>query len=137
MVVLTDKFCHKLTGTTSKDDQVYQRVCSQAVRAVYGNAGDLTGGIETGQRRPLWINHDTRISIGRDTTHGVVRSRLNGYRFGDRFHTEVVTSKVGDIRQLLGDRLGSQVTHIQVEVVFAIDTAPLFDLLHHTARDDI
>src|SRR2546422_6174481 len=133
MVVLTDEFCHMLTSTASKDDQVYQRVCSQAVRAVYGNAGDLTGGIETGQRRPLWINHDTRISIGRDTTHGVVRSRLNGNRFGDRFDTQIVTGKVGDIRQFLGDHLGSQVTYIQVDVVFPIDTAPLLDLLNNTA----
>ena len=126
-----------LTSASPEDDQVYQRIGAEAIGSVDGDTGDLASGIEARHRCPLRINHDTGIDIGRDAAHGVVCRGLDRYRLGNRFDAEVVAGKVGDIRQFLGNHLGSQVPHIQVNIIFAVYAAPLFDLLNDTARDDI
>src|SRR4051812_26025528 len=100
------------------------------------DAGNLASGIEAGQWRPLWVNYYTRFDIGWNTAHSIVRGWLNRHRLGNRLNTKVVTRKVRDIRQLLSDRLGSQVAYIEEDVIFAIDAVAIFDLLDDAARND-
>src|SRR5437588_11097324 len=102
-----------------------------------GDAGDLTSCIEAGQRCPLGINHNTGVHIRWNTAHRIVSGRLDGHWLRDWLDAQVVTGKVGDIGQLLGNLFRSEVAHVQVEVVFTIYAPALFDLLYHTTRDNI
>src|SRR5258706_3206043 len=133
MFVVGDELCHMLAAAASEDNQIYQGIGAQAVGSMYGDAGYLTGGVETGERRPLRVDDDPSIEIGWDAAHGIVRGWLDGHRLGNRLYTEVVACEVGDIGQFLLDDLCAKVTYIQVDVVFAVDAAPLLDFLDNGA----
>jgi hypothetical protein len=133
MFVFGDELCHMLAAAASEDKQIYQGIGAQAVGSMYGDAGYLTGGVETGERCPLRVDDDPGIEIGWDATHGIVRSWLDGYRLSNRLYTEVVAREIGDVGQFLLDDLSAQVTYVQEDVVFAVDAAPLLDFLDNAA----
>src|SRR5205823_7973967 len=97
-------------------------------RAEAGIRGKLVTGVQTCA---------LPIFIGWDAAHSVVRRRLDRHRLGNGLDAEVVAREIGDIGQLLGNRLGSQVSYIQEEVIFAVYAASLLDLLNHTARNNV
>src|SRR5271157_3038434 len=76
MAILGNKFCHVLTSTTTKDDQVHQRVSAQSICAVNGDASYLASSIKTWERSPSGINDYASIHVGRNATHSIVRCRL-------------------------------------------------------------
>src|SRR5260370_13943380 len=102
-----------------------------------GDPGHVASSIETWQRCPLRVDDDTRMHIGRYAAHSIVSCRLYRHWLCNRLDAEIVTREVGNVRQLFADYLRSQVSHIQVEIVFALYATPLFDLLNHTARHNI
>src|SRR5947209_9426605 len=104
---------------------------------MHRDASHFTSGVEARQRRPLRINDDASINVCWNAAHSVVRGWLNWHWLGDRLHAEVVTGKVGNIRQLLSNLLRPEVAHIEEDIIFAIYTASLFDLLNDAARNDI
>src|SRR2546429_9849200 len=110
MIVFRNELCHVLACASSKHDEIYQRVCAQAVGTMHRDTGNLTGGVEAGQGCPLWVNDDTGIDIGWNASHGIVGCGLDGNWFSNWLDAKIVTRKVGDIRQLLVYYLCSQVS---------------------------
>src|SRR5579885_1670690 len=137
MVVLLDEFCHVFACSSPKDDQVYQRIGAQTVGPVDGDAGNLARRVEARQRGPLRINDDAPIQVRGDAAHSVVGRRLNRYRLGDWLNAQIVTRKVGDIRQLLGDGLRAQVRDVEVDIIFAVYAIAILNLLDDAARNDV
>jgi hypothetical protein len=62
---------------------------------------------------------------------------LNRHRVTLRFDAEICPGKIGDVRELLVDDVLGQVRQVEVDIVLAVDSAPLFDLLIDEARDHI
>src|SRR5579884_3542607 len=137
MAVLSDELRHVLASAAAKHDQVYQRVCAEAIGSVYGDACDLACRVEAGQRRPLRIDDHAAIVIGRSAAHRVVRGRLNWYRLIDRLDAQVVTGEVGDVGQLFGNNLRTQVAQVEIDIVLAVYAVAFVNLLENAARDDI
>src|SRR5258708_30461730 len=101
------------------------------------DTGNLTRCVEAWHWSPLRIDDDTGIGIGWNTAHGIVRGRLNRHRLGNRLNAKIVTREIGDIWQLFRDRLRAKMSHIEVDIIFAINAIAVFDLLYNTTRDDI
>src|SRR5437016_2540451 len=98
VAVFSNKSSNVFACAPAEHDQVYQRIGAQAVSAMHRDASYLTGRIEARLGRPLRIDHDARIFIGWNSTHSIMRGRLDRHRLSNRFDAEVVTREVGNIR---------------------------------------
>ena len=133
MAILRNEFRHVFTSTATEDNEIHQRICAETISAMHRDAGYFASSIETWEWRPLGINDDTSIYIGRNTTHSIVSRGLYRHWLGNRLNTEVVSREVCNVWQLFGNNFFPQVPYIQVQIVFAVYATPLFDLLNHFA----
>mmetsp|Transcript_21674 Transcript_21674/g.84431 ORF Transcript_21674/g.84431 Transcript_21674/m.84431 type:complete len:640 (+) Transcript_21674:4098-6017(+) len=130
-----------VAGSTAEDQQVQQRVRAQAVGAMHADAGAFAHRVEPVDNfvRVAVLRRDhLTVDVGRDATHLVVDGRHHGDRFlGDVDVGEVVTN-LEHRRQALGDGVGAQVGHVEVDVVLVGTAAATFlDFLIHAARHEV
>src|SRR3954451_3527158 len=67
-------------GAATERNRLHQRVPTQAVRAVHGDAGSLAGGVQA-------LELGAPVVVGLDAAHVVVRSGPNRHRLVDRIDT--------------------------------------------------
>src|SRR5260370_35333658 len=105
VIIFSNKLRHVFARTSPKYNQIYQRVCSQTVRAVYRDTGHFTSCIEAWQRCPLCIEYHACIHIRWNTAHRVVCCRLDWHWLSNWLNTQVIAREVRDIWQFLSDDL--------------------------------
>ena len=129
-------------GPPSEDVDVEQRVGAEPVRAVHGDARDLTGSVEA-RDDVLVVAQHLATDVRRDAAHRVVRGRLDRDRVGVRLDAEVGAGELGDVRQLRVELLVRQVGQVEEDVVAGRPAAPALPDLgvdgtgHHVARREI
>ena len=124
-------------GTLAEDVDVEQRVRAQAVRAVHGDARDLTGRVEALDDVGRVAQH-LALDVRRDAAHGVVRGGVHRDGLGVRLDAQVRARELGDVRELGVDVRGLQVRQVEQHVVLVRARATsLTDLVGHRPGDDV
>ncbi len=108
-----------------EDQPLEQAVGGQAVRAVHAGAGDLAAGVEAG-------DVGAAVQVGADAARGVVRSRCDRDRLGDRVDPRLAAAG-HDGREALQQELLAEVARVEQHVVHRLLQHPAGDGL----RDDV
>lgn len=128
-------------ASTAKDNDIQERVSSQAVGTVDGHTSGLTGGVQTGNDLVVTVlinGQDLTSVLGGDTTHVVVDSGQDGDRLLGDINTRENSSSLGNTGETLVEDRGGQVRKLEVDVVLlGTDTTTLTDLHGHGAGDNI
>jgi hypothetical protein len=115
-------------GALAEGDRLHQRVPSEAVGAVNGDAGHLAGRVQPRQRRQP-------VEVGVDAAHVVVGAGANRNRLVDRVDPREHHRKLSGAVQALDDPLGAEVAEVEEHV--AVDASPFVDLGLLGTRDHI
>ena len=120
------------TGQAAEDQQLGQRVGSQAVGAVDADAGALAGGEEP-------LDGGLAAAIGEDAAHGVVHGRADGDGILHRIDTGKGLGGLGNERQALVDLLLAQVAQVQVDgrAVRGVDGTTFLALMPEGLREPV
>jgi hypothetical protein len=132
----------RIAGRLAEYQQVEQRVGPQAVGSVHRSTGDLTGGVEALDRRPV-IGDDLALVVGRHATHLVVTGGHDRDRRLDRVDAGELNRNLANARQTLHDHGRIEVGDVeQNEILVRPATATFVDFgnhrpRHHVARSQI
>ena len=125
----------------AEHDEIEQRVRTEPVRAVHGNAGRLADRHEPRHDRlgiAVLQCHDLAVKIRRDAAHVVMHRRQHRYRLPGDVHARENPRRLGDARQALLDDLRAEVLEMQVNVIgLGPDAAALANLDGHRAADHV
>merc|ERR1719487_1286895 len=139
----------------AEDDQVKQRVGTEAVGAVHGGAGSLAGGhqarddlLRHGLERSLRVvvlavllalhREDLRLPVGRGAAHVVVDGRQHRNRLLRHVDPGEDLGRLGDTREALVERIRRKVVEVEVDVILVrADTAALTHFHGHGAGHDV
>jgi hypothetical protein len=128
-------------NSTTKDNQIQERVGTQTVSTVDRHASGLTAGVETGDDLVLTVLVDSEnlTSVaGRDTTHVVVDGGQDRDGLLSDIDTGEDTGGLRDTGKTLGQDLSGQVAQLQVDVVLlGTNTTALADLHGHGSGNDV
>ena len=100
-------------------DRLHQRVATEPVGAVHGDAGRLARGVET-------VEHGAAPDVRVDAAHVVVGSRPDGNGLEDRVDTREGHRELARAVQALEDLLRPEMAKIEEDV--AVDSPALVDL---------
>jgi hypothetical protein len=118
---------------TTEDDQIQERVGSEAVGTVDGNASSLTACEETWNNLilALAVNCKNFTGVFRwDTTHIIVDSWQDGNRLLSNIDTGEDRGGLRDTRETLVENLGWQVAELKVDVVLIRSNTASFTDFH-------
>src|SRR3954453_9637387 len=130
MVLVFFKIFDDLVGGGATEDQdIEQRVCSEAVGPVHGNASALSSCVE-----PLhWFfgpglvgRDNLPIKVGGNASHHIMRGGHDGYRVMNRVYTGKFDSDFPYARQASLDNLIAKMVELQQQVVGIPAAAPSF-----------
>ncbi len=116
-------------GAAAEDQRVQQRVGPEPVAAVDGDAGDLAGRVEAGDRR-------LAVHVGLDAAHDVVAAGLDVDRLARDVHAREVAADVDDLAQRLERALARHLRDVERDGAVR-EAAALVDLRLLRARDDV
>ena len=115
-------------GALAVRDRLHERVAAEPVRAVHGDAGDLSGRV---QRLDLGAAPDVRV----DAAHVVVGTGPDGNGLVDRVDPGERHRELAGSVEPLEDLLRAEVAQVEEDV--AVDAAAVVDLGLLGARDDV
>ena len=133
----------------AEHNNIKQGICAKSIRAVHRHTGTFTRRKQTRYGCTFIIHNHLAILVRRDATHRIVCRRLDRHHLGDRINSEVDTTEIHNVRNLLQDRVPSNFVggtvgvgtsilggkfiyrlraNIQMHIILSIDAASLFDL---------
>ena len=130
-------FSRVAPAAAAEDQNIDQRIGPQAVGAVHGDAGDFARRVKSRQRRVLLVDHHAALNVGGNPAHRVVRGGLDGNRLRERLDAQIGPDKFGNVRELFIQDLFSQVGHVEVNVILAVDAPPFANLPVNRARNHV
>ena len=138
MTAPPEDFCPSPAAAPPKHQNIHQRIGTQPIGSVHGDAGRLAGGVEPGHLAPLLVEQHLAVGVGGDAAHRVMRRRLNGNAFLQRLHAQIDARHLKHIGQRVFQMFGGHFfsarttlvfvdgpgRRIDEDVVLALDAAP-------------
>lgn len=130
-----------LSGTSTENDEIKERVGTKSVSAMDRCTGSLTASSKTRNNMVvarLISGDDLSLPVGRDTTHVVMHSRQDGNRLLGGIDTSKDMSGLNNTRKSLEKSLRRKMVEMEMNVIgLRTDTSSLKNFHGHRTRDNI
>lgn len=126
---------------TAEDDEIQERVSTEAVGTVNGDGSGFTAGEKSRHNlivARIVLCNDLTSVLGGNTTHVVMDCRQDGDGLLSNVDTSENGSSLGDTRQTLMEDLSGQMAELEVDMILVgANTTSLADFKGHGTGDNI